>query len=219
MLTRPLAPLCTHGALPVRATAVGLLMVLVCAPAACQREVGQPLPVLGRVADFALVNQAGAPVTRATLDGEPWVANFIFTRCASVCPLVTQRMRAIQALAQRHEDAIRLVSFSVDPEHDQPAVLKSYADTYGADQTNWMFLTGSDGAIAAIAQSFAVALDGEADPDRSDFGIMHSGHLVLVDGNGRIRGYYPSSEAGVEEKILVDLARLGVSPAQGATGR
>lgn len=184
-----------------------------------QGEDRQPLPVLGRVADFALVDQTSSPVSRAALDGQPWVANFIFTRCPSVCPRLTQRMRAVQALAQRHHDALRLVTFSVDPEHDGPAVLKSYADAYGADQTTWKFLTGSEASIEAIAHSFSVALDGEADPGKSDFGIMHSGHLILVDGQARIRGYYPSSEEGVEERILVDLKRLDVSPAQVAKER
>lgn len=184
-----------------------------------QGEDRQPLPVLGRVADFALVDQTSSPVSRAALAGEPWVANFIFTRCSSVCPRITERMHAVQALAQRHDDALRLVTFSVDPEHDEPAVLKSYADAYGADQTTWKFLTGSEASIDAIARSFAVALGGKADPDKSDFGIMHSGHLVLVDGRGRIRSYYPSSEDGVEQRILVDLKRLDVSPAQVAKER
>jgi len=176
-----------------------------------QREEPRSLPVLGRVADFALVDQASAPVSRAALAGEPWVANFIFTRCPSVCPRLTERMRAVQALARRHDAALRLVTFSVDPEHDGPNVLKSYADAYGADQTTWKFLTGSEASIEEIARSFSVAVAGKADPGKSDFGIMHSGHLILVDGRGRIRGYYPSSEEGVEKKILVDLKRLDVS--------
>jgi protein SCO1 len=176
-----------------------------------RREDPTPLPVLGRVADFALVDQESAPVSRSALAGEPWVASFIFTRCPLVCPRLTDRMRAVQSLAQRQHGALRLVSFSVDPEHDGPAVLKSYADAYGADRQTWKFLTGSASSIEEIARSFAVALDGEADPGRTDYGIMHSGHLVLVDGRGRIRGYYPSGDEGVEERILGDLRRLGAS--------
>jgi protein SCO1/2 len=183
------------------------------------RQERDPLPVLGRVADFALVDQTNAPVSRAALSGEPWVANFIFTRCATVCPSVTGRMRAVQALAQRRDDALQLVTFSVDPEHDEPAVLKSYAEAHGVDQTRWKFLTGSEASIEAITRSFSVALEGKADPSKSNFGIMHSGHLVLVDGRGQIRGYYPSSEEGVENRILVDLKRLDVAPAQLAKAR
>ena len=171
----------------------------------------KPLPVLGRVADFALVDQSSSPVSRAALEGEPWLANFVFTRCATVCPRLSERMRAVQLLAQRHAEPLRLVSFSVDPQHDEPAVLKSYAEAYGADPTRWKFLTGSESSIEEIARGFAIALSGKIDPEKPDFGIMHSGHLILVDGRGRIRGYYPSSEAGVENRILVDLKRLDVS--------
>jgi protein SCO1/2 len=164
--------------------------------------------VLGRVADFSLVDQANAPVTRTSLDGEPWVANFIFTRCPTVCARLTDRMRAVQSLAQRSEDSVRLVTFSVDPKHDEPSVLKGYAEAYGADAKSWKFLTGSEQSIETIARSFSVALEGQADPSKSDFGIMHSGHLVLVDGQGRIRGYYPSGQDGVTERILVDLKQI-----------
>ena len=175
------------------------------------REPQRSLPVLGRVADFALVDQSRSPVTRAAFDGEPWIANFAFTRCASVCPRLMQRMRAIQRLAQKNATALRLVTFSVDPVHDDPEVLKGYAEAHGADFSNWEFLTGSEASIERIARSFAVAADGETDPTKPDFGILHSGHLILVDGSGRIRGYYPSSEEGVAEKIIADLDRIRAS--------
>lgn len=210
-----LARLLTQPVRRASVPAIVLATVLgVAALGGCDRAGGQSLPVLGRVADFALVDQTGAPVTRAAFAGRPWIANFIFTRCPSVCPRITQRMRAVQGAAQRQSDALQLVSFSVDPEHDAPAVLKSYADAYGADPTIWKFLTGSTASIDAIARSFAVALDGEADPGKSDFGIMHSGHLILVDGEARIRGYYPSAEEGVEQRILVDLKKLDVARPQ-----
>jgi protein SCO1 len=172
------------------------------------RAPAPPLPVLGLVDDFALVDQSSAPVDRSAFDGTPWIASFVFTRCASVCPRLTERLRTIQELARRSEPALRLVTFSVDPEHDAPSVLQTYADGHGADAEKWKFLTGSEDAIRAVARSFAVALDGEADPAQPDFGIMHTGHLILVDGSSRIRGYYPSSESGVENRILDDLERL-----------
>lgn len=170
-----------------------------------------PLPVLGRVADFALVDQASEPVRRADLAGEPWIASFVFTRCATVCPRISERLRTIQSLAQHGDGHLRLVTFSVDPEHDAPSVLASYAEAHGADEATWKFLTGSESTIETIARSFAVALDGEPDSSKADYGIMHSGHLVLVDRRGRIRGYYPSSEDGVEARILDDVKRIDVS--------
>jgi protein SCO1/2 len=172
------------------------------------RALGHPLPILGRVVDFALVDQTSAPVGRAALDGAPWVASFVFTRCPLVCPRLSERMRTLQELAEHRTAPLRLVTFSVDPEHDVPDVLRRYAEAYGADRARWRFLTGSEAQVTTIARSFSVALDGEADPSKADFGIMHSGHLVLVDGRGRIRGYYPSSEDGVERRILTDLERL-----------
>lgn len=166
------------------------------------------LPVLGRVADFSLLSQADAPVTRAAFEGEPWVANFAFTRCASVCPRITQTMRAAQKKAQEEDVGLRFVTFSVDPEHDQPELMKSYAETYGADFSSWTFLTGTSKAIESVARSFSVGFDDQIDPTREDLGIMHSGQLVLVDEEGRIRGYYPSTDEGVESKIVGDLKRM-----------
>lgn len=170
-----------------------------------------PLPVLGRVTDFALVDQSNVPTERKALDGEPWVASFVFTRCPLVCPRLAGHMRALQDLAQRADTRLHLVTFTVDPEHDTPAVLGSYADAHGADRRRWSFLTGGESAIREVVRSFSVALEGTADPTKANFGIMHSGHIVLVDGQARIRGYYPSAEEGVEQRILADLERIGTS--------
>ena len=168
-----------------------------------------PLPVLGRVTDFALVDQSNVPIERKAFDGEPWVASFVFTRCPLVCPRLSDHMRALQDLAQRADTGLRLVTFTVDPEHDTPAVLGAWADAHGADRRHWSFLTGGEASIQRIVRSFSVALEGTADPTKANFGIMHSGHLVLVDGQARIRGYYPSAEDGVEHRILADLERIG----------
>jgi protein SCO1 len=198
------------GAVRLAAAATLLLVSVVgfSARGRLTRASEEPLPILGRVADFALVDQASAPVSRGALDGEPWVASFVFTRCPQICPRLSERMRALQVLAKGHAAPLRLVTFSVDPEHDVPDVLKSYADGFGADRATWRFLTGSEAQVAAVARSLSVAFEGKADAAKADFGIMHSGHLILVDGRGRIRGYYPSSEDGVEQRILADLGRL-----------
>jgi protein SCO1/2 len=118
-------------------------------------------------------------------------------------------MRAVQALARQDGARLRFVTFSVDPDHDDPEVLKSYAEAYGLDSTNWTFLTGSASSIKEIARSFSVAFDREVDPTRPDFGIMHSGHMILVDEKGRIRAYYSSNQPGVEQTILANVKQLG----------
>ncbi len=168
----------------------------------------RPLPRLGRVRPFVLQDQDGAAVTRASLEGEPWVASFFFARCPTVCPLITSRMLRLKTLAAQRDAPLRLVSISVDPEHDTPDVLRQYASSYGA---SWSMLTGNEQSVQALAESFAVALEGQADPEELNYGILHSGHLVLVDGVGVIRGYYNSGDDDIEAEILADARRLHTS--------
>jgi cytochrome oxidase Cu insertion factor (SCO1/SenC/PrrC family) len=109
------------------------------------------LPVYGAVPDFTLTDQSGRSVRRADLEGRVWVANFIFTNCPDECPLMTAEMAQLQSdLA--HVPDLRLVSISVDPERDTPAVLSQYADRFNADPTRWLFLTGDKRAIYRLAK-------------------------------------------------------------------
>jgi protein SCO1/2 len=108
------------------------------------------LPDYGSVADFSLTNQQGKPIRRTDLDGQPWVADFIFTRCAGPCPLLTAQMAAV-ADSLGASSPVRFVSFSVDPERDTPETLTRYAEGYGADPARWHFLTGPRRAIAGLA--------------------------------------------------------------------
>src|SRR5690606_3323481 len=100
------------------------------------------LPELGKVGPFALTDQAGERVDNATLAGKPWVAAFMFTRCPTVCPRITAEMKKLQAAAKQKGVSLHWVSFSVDPEHDTPQVLRDYARTHGLDPGNWPLLTG-----------------------------------------------------------------------------
>ncbi len=105
----------------------------------------------GDVPDFSLLERNGQPVTKADLLGKVWIAGFIFTRCVEECPLLSSRMAKLQdALAT--EDDVRLVSISVDPEHDTPAVLTRYAAGFGAHPQRWLFLTGDKTHIYKLAR-------------------------------------------------------------------
>src|SRR5262245_31476896 len=120
---------------------------------------------LGEVADFALTERGGETVHRADLLGKVWVAAFGFTRCTGPCPQVSGTMARLQAeLAGQPE--VRLVSFSVDPDHDTPEVLRGYAQRFGADPQRWLFLTGPrDDLYRLIQESFHLAVqqsEGEA---------------------------------------------------------
>jgi protein SCO1/2 len=146
-----------------------------------------PLPTLGAVPDFDLVERSGQPVHASDLDGEVWVANFIFTRCPDVCPALTARMARLQNTGPE----MRLVSFSVDPTHDTPAVLADYARRTGAE-ARWLFLTGPRERIATLLRDgFKVAY---ADDGPATAPITHSDRFVLVDRARRIRGYYHGSD-------------------------
>lgn len=160
-----------------------------------------PPPVLGRVPDFALTNRDGRTVTRADLAGRPWVADFVFTRCALSCPLMTERMADLGR--GREEPPFRRVSFTVDPEHDTPEVLARYAERYAAPD-DWLFLSGPAAEVyPLVREGFLLAVEpspppGTASPQEP---ILHSNRFVLVDGEGRIRGYYDAFDDEAMERL------------------
>ena len=154
---------------------------------ACARP--KPLPIYGEVPDFELTAQMGNQLSRKDLQGKVWVADFIYTTCTGPCPLMTQKMRSIQAA----QPEIRLVSFSVDPEHDTPATLATYAAASRA-KSNWYFLTGDPKTLQMLSRE-AFKL--------SDLGLTHSTRFVLVDENSRIRGYYTDFP-----ELIADIRRL-----------
>src|SRR5438105_12473470 len=115
-----------------------LFPLLLLAMAGCS---GPRLDDLGPVEDFALTERSERPVTRADLLGKVWVAAFGFTRCTGPCPQVSGTMARLQAELAGQPD-LRLVSFSVDPDHVTPGVLREYAQRFGADPQRWLYLTG-----------------------------------------------------------------------------
>jgi protein SCO1/2 len=185
-----------------------LVALLVAAGAAACRSAAD-LPALGKVSGFSLKDQAGRDVSAETMRGKVWAAAFFFTRCPTVCPRITRRMRDLQQAAAKGGVKLELVSFSVDPENDTPEVLAAYAKQYGADLGSWRFLTGDLEMIRKTSeQGFKLALDGKATPGAEHFGLFHGSHLVLVDGSAQIRGYYRTSEDSQMAQLLKDAALL-----------
>ncbi len=167
------------------------------------------LPALGDVGTFSLTDQSGAPVTAQTMRGKVWAAAFFFTRCPTVCPRITRRMRDLQESAAKQNVRLSLVSFSVDPENDTPAVLTAYAKQYGANLQTWRFLTGDLEMVRKTSeQGFKLALDGKPTPGAEHLGLFHGSHLVLVDPSGQIRRYYRTSEDEQMAQLLKDAALL-----------
>ena len=166
----------------------------------------EPPPVLGEVPDFALVNRDGQPVRRADLAGAPWIADFIFTRCGASCPMMSLRMARLERELPA-DLGVRFVSISVDPEHDTPEVLQEYAESFGAPG-RWLFLTGDKPQIYRLSkEGFKLALD-DAMPVSPDEPILHSTRFVLVDGQGKIRGYYEAFDEEALKKLRADLEAL-----------
>lgn len=150
----------------------------------------------GLVPDFTLVAQTGDSVRLADLRGQVWVADFIFTNCASTCPMMTAQLARLEkSLAGRQ--GIRMVSFSVDPERDTPAKLAEYAAGYGAKPERWLFLTGDKQRIRRLSiEGFHLAVNDPSPEEvaRGAEAVLHSTRLVLVDGGGRIRGYFDGTD-------------------------
>jgi protein SCO1/2 len=168
-------------------------------------------PVIGLVPAFTLVERSGRPLSRDDLAGQPWVADFIFTRCSGMCPALSARMGELRRQLRERGVHARLVSFSVDPAHDTPAVLRDYAARFAADD-GWLFVTGDRAALyQLIGQGFRLSVAERSPEEASAPGeelITHSDRFVLVDAEGRIRGYYHGSDPDAVPALLRDLARI-----------
>jgi protein SCO1 len=167
------------------------------------------LPELSRVPEFSFRNQNDQPWGSRELAGKPYLAAFMFTRCPSICPALTARMKEIDAAVKKSGQSLQLISISVDPENDSPPVLKAYANKHGAAEHNWAFLTGDYQAIAKTSEEgFKVGLSGTVDESKPHLGITHGSHLILVDGKGTIRGYFRSSDDETVTAVVDALGRL-----------
>lgn len=151
----------------------------------------KPLPVYGDVPQFKLTAQTGAEFDSASLRGEVWVADFIFTNCPGPCPRMTSQLKRVgQAVP-----AAKLVSITIDPARDTPEILRAYAEKFHADATRWKFLTGPQPALQHLSRNVFKLGDVDAS-------LEHSTRFVLVDAQSRIRGFYHSNDPeGIDHLI------------------
>ncbi len=167
-----------------------------------------PLADLGALPPFSLQERSGRTVRLDDLRGQVWVADFIFTRCAGTCPAMTARL---VRLRKEVPPEILFVSFTVDPRHDTPEVLARYARDFGADE-RWLFLTGSQDALYRLAtEGFklaALAVPPEQQRTGGDGPFLHSSKFVLLDGGGRVRGYYDSEDETAMAQLIRDVKRI-----------
>ncbi len=167
----------------------------------------RPAPqVISYLPGFLLTNADGREIRLDDLAVGPWVADFVFTRCPGPCPLMSQKMAE---LGKRLPAGVRRVSFTVDPEHDTPAVLRDYATRFGAGP-DWLFLSGDRAAIWELSVSgfklgVAPADDG-GPPDQGP--VIHSTRFVLVDAEGGVRGYYDPFDPAEMDRLVGEVAAV-----------
>jgi len=162
--------------------------------------------------EFQLVERSGRIVTQADLAGRVWIAAFIFTRCPLSCPRISSVMKGLQTRLAKTN--VLLVSTSVDPEHDTPAVLTAYADRFGASPERWWFLTGAKSAIHDLVRNrFKLSLVETAPADRAAAGeaISHSDRLAMVD-RGQIVGFFESSDQDALDALVARASRQALPP-------
>ena len=188
------------------------------APSEKTSEVAE-LPILGdryvddnqdtvyhSIADFAFVNQVGDTIRKEDMAGKIYVADFFFTTCPTICPVMKKEMLRVYEQF-KGEPNFRILSHSIDPSHDTQAVLKDYAEKLGVpDAATWNFLTGDQEKIFEIGQTSYLTTT-MAD-DMEPGGFLHSGAFLLVDQQGRIRGVYDGTKTEQVDRLLADIPKL-----------
>ena len=158
-----------------------------------------------KIADFKLTNQNGESISERDYQNIIYIADFFFTTCPSICPIMTNNMVDLQQFILNDEN-IKLLSFSVTPEIDSVAQLKKYAQEKGVIDAKWNLLTGDKKEIYSLARKsyFVVKDDGDGGPHD----MIHTENFVLVDPDKRIRGYYDGTSRTAMDSLKQDLVIL-----------
>ncbi len=158
---------------------------------------------------FTLTDQRGQTLTDRDLAGQVWLADFFFTSCPGICPMLSANMQDLYAQLSDEPwgESVRIVTFSLDPQRDTVEVLAEYADAIGADPRRWSFLRGPREEIWKISQQgFKLSVDDT--PGNPAGPIGHSGRVALVDRDGQIRGFYDGLTAEGIAALRADLERI-----------
>jgi protein SCO1/2 len=180
------------------------MIALIASRSLARRE----FPSLFPTPAFEFTDQNGRALKQSDLLGNVWIADFVFTHCAGPCPIMTSKLADVQKQVARRD--VKLVSFSVDPERDTPAVLKEYAQRFGADESRWSFLTGEKDKIYATAAAMKIT----AVPATKDAPIIHSELFLLVNRRGDVVGIYHSNDDSEMKKLVADATDLAEQTAK-----
>lgn len=171
------------------------------------RTLPPPLPVIAQVPEFELISENGQRFGSKDLKDRVYLANFVFARCPSVCPKMLGDLETIQKRIRGTGKKVAIVTFTVDPDHDNEKVLFDLARKHKANPYTWTFLTGSDkeAMFKLYRDGFKVGVENAA--PQSLMEIAHSEKIVLVDQENRVRGYY-SFETNDVNKLMIDVGLL-----------
>ncbi|QQR91576.1 MAG: SCO family protein [Myxococcales bacterium] len=164
-----------------------------------QKKAEEALPILANVPNFELRDELNRSFSPTQLRGKAWVTHFFFTSCPSVCPLLMTKLSNFHHKTQDIQMNYQIVSITVDPETDDPKTLSAYAKTNHYASPNWTFLTGDSSAIRQVAVSAfkqSIGTRKQINANSSQYDILHGTHLVLVDKNSRIRGFFANDNEG-----------------------
>ena len=158
-----------------------------------------------KIADFQLINQNGDTITQEDYKDKIYVADFFFTTCQTICPIMTDHMVQIQKATAKDHD-LKLLSYSVTPEIDDVAQLKRYAIEKGVDDDKWNLVTGDKKQIYNLARKsyLAVKTDGNGD----EYDMIHTENFMLIDKKQQIRGYYDGTKSEDIDRLLEDIKVL-----------
>ena len=158
-----------------------------------------------KIADFSLTNQNGEIITQENYEDKIYVADFFFTTCQTICPIMTDHMVQIQKATSNYDD-VMLLSHSVTPEIDSVAQLKRYAIEKGVNDEKWNLLTGDKKQIYELARKSYLAVKEDGNGDEYD--MIHTENFMLIDKKRQIRGYYDGTEPDDIERLLEDIKVL-----------
>lgn len=159
-----------------------------------------------RIGDFVLVNQNNEIITQEYYQDKIYVADFFFTTCQSICPIMTSNMVDIQR-ELKNDTIVKLISHSVIPAYDTPEVLKEYAIKQGVDDSRWNLVTGTQEQIFTLARKHYLAVE-DIPGTEDDLDMVHTENFMLIDKKGYIRGYYDGTNDDEIEKLLADIEIL-----------
>jgi len=196
-----------------------LISAIACKPARENGSAPLELPILGEryvdvnqdtvyhsIAEFSFVNQLNDTITNSDVAGKVYVADFFFTTCPTICPVMKKEMLRVYEKFKDNPNFL-ILSHSIDPTHDTSEVLKDYAEKLGIENAStWNFLTGDQEKIFEIGQTsyLTTAMADQMEPG----GFLHSGAFLLIDQKGRIRGVYDGTKSDQVDRLLNDIPKI-----------